>query len=50
VNAIGEVEFYERHLENELWKEVTVTYQIEETDQVIGEDMASPIKSLQQII
>ncbi|XP_059458295.1 uncharacterized protein LOC132187878 [Corylus avellana] len=41
VNAIGEVEFYERHLENELWKEETVTYQIEETDQVIGENMAS---------
>lgn len=31
VKAIGEVQFYERHLENELWKEETVAYQIEET-------------------
>lgn len=31
VKTIGEVQFYERHLENGLWKQETVTYQIEET-------------------
>lgn len=29
--ATGEVFFYERHLENDLWKEQTATFQIEET-------------------
>lgn len=30
VKTTGGVDFYERHLENELWKEQTLTYQIED--------------------
>lgn len=29
--ATGELFFYEKHLENDLWKEQTATFQIEET-------------------
>ncbi|XVF01629.1 hypothetical protein REPUB_Repub04eG0104700 [Reevesia pubescens] len=36
VKSNGEVCFYERYLDNDLWKERTVTYQIEMRKEIIG--------------